>query len=50
LGIEDIGEVELDFGVFQSFYAEFDDEESLKGEIISKDEMFSKLKDIVGGW
>lgn len=50
LGIEDIGEVELDFGVFQSFYAEFDDEESLKGEIISKDEMFSKLKDIVEGW
>ena len=46
LGIEDIGEVELEFGVFQSFYAEFNDEKSLKDEIISKDEMFSKLSDI----
>ncbi|MFH6945240.1 hypothetical protein [Flavobacterium sp. FlaQc-50] len=49
LGIEDIGEVELEFGIFQSFYAEFNNEESLKGEIISKDEMSSKLNDILEG-
>lgn len=46
LGIEDIGEVEVEIGVFQSFYAEFNDEKSLKAEIISKDDMFSKLCDI----
>jgi hypothetical protein len=38
--IQDIGEVELELGVFQSFYAEFYDEKSLKEEIISKEEMF----------
>ncbi|MFD1603061.1 hypothetical protein ACFSJW_06825 [Flavobacterium artemisiae] len=49
LGIEDIGEVELELGVFQSFYAEFNDEKSLKEEIISKEEMFLKLNDIIEG-
>jgi len=48
IGIEDIGETELKFGVFQSFYAEFNDEKSLEKEIISKNEMLLKLKDIMG--
>lgn len=47
IGINDIGETDLDFNVIQTFYADFKSMKSLEMEIISDKEMELKLDDII---
>lgn len=47
IGINDIGETDLKFGVFQSLYSEFYDDSNLIAEIITTHDMILKLEEIL---
>ena len=46
VGIEDICDVDLKFGVFQTFYSDFETIDDLKAELMSEREINETIKDI----